>query len=114
MKLSVIKLDGKASGDVELSDAVFGITEFAASQLGTVVFVDLPVLGTKLAAGTEFGAVESVKAASDLFAPLSGVVTAVNEDLIGDPEGVNRDAFGAWMIRVKLQSPAEAAKLLEG
>jgi len=97
---------------IEGDAAVFGITEFAASQLGTIVFVDLPAVGAKLVQGKEFGAVESVKAASDLFAPLSGTVIAVNEDLVGDPEGINKDAFGAWMIRVKLANPAEQKTLL--
>ena len=95
-------------GDV----ATFGITAFAASQLGTVVFVDLPALGAKVVQNKEFGAVESVKAASDLFAPLTGLVVAVNDDLVGDPEAINKDAFGAWMIKVKIANPAELKNLL--
>ncbi len=95
-------------GDV----ATFGITAFAASQLGTVVFVDLPALGAKVVQNKEFGAVESVKAASDLFAPLSGLVVAVNDDLVGDPEAINKDAFGAWMIKVRIAAPAELKNLL--
>lgn len=97
---------------VEGDSALVGITEFAAHQLGTVVFVDLPAVGAKVAQNKEFGAVESVKAASDLFSPLSGTVLEVNEDLVGDPEGVNRDAFGSWMIRVKVANPAELKTLL--
>ncbi|MFA5005932.1 MAG: glycine cleavage system protein GcvH [Candidatus Izemoplasmatales bacterium] len=98
----------KVDGDT----AVIGITEFAAHQLGTVVFVDLPAAGTRLAQNKEFGAVESVKAASDLISPLSGTVVEVNEDLVGDPEGVNRDAFESWMIRIKIADPAELKNLL--
>ena len=98
----------KVEGDV----ASIGITDFAAHQLGTVVFVDLPAVGSKVAQNKEFGAVESVKAASDLFSPLSGTVVEVNEDLVGDPEGVNKDAFGAWMIRIKVANPAELKNLL--
>ena len=98
----------KVEGDV----AAIGITEFAAHQLGTVVFVDLPAVGTRLAQNREFGAVESVKAASDLFSPLSGTVVETNEDLVGDPEGVNRDAFGSWMIRIKIADPSELKNLL--
>jgi len=98
----------KIQGDV----ATFGITAFAASQLGTVVFVDLPAVGAKVVQNKEFGAVESVKAASDLIAPLSGSVLEVNDDLVGDPEAINKDAFGAWMIRVKIANPAELKNLL--
>ncbi len=97
---------------VEGTTATFGITEFAQSQLGTVVFVDLPERGTKLIQGQEFGAVESVKAASDLISPLSGTVLAVNEELVGDPEGINRDAFASWLVKVDLSKPSEAAHLL--
>jgi glycine cleavage system H protein len=98
----------RVEGDV----ATFGISDFAAAQLGTIVFVDLPAIGTMVIQGKEYGAVESVKAASDIFAPLSGTVVAVNEDLVGDPEGINRDAYGAWMIRVKLIAPDEQKSLL--
>ncbi|MDP3130081.1 MAG: glycine cleavage system protein H, partial [Bacillota bacterium] len=83
-----------------------------ASQLGTVVFVDLPAVGAKLVQNKEFGAVESVKAASDLIAPLSGTVVEVNDDLVGDPEAINKDAFSAWMIKVKMTAPAELNALL--
>ncbi|MCK7486319.1 MAG: glycine cleavage system protein GcvH [Bacillus subtilis] len=88
--------------------AVIGITAFAASQLGTVVFVDLPAVGAKVVQNKEFGAVESVKAASDLISPLSGTVVEVNDDLVGDPEGINKDAFSAWMIKVEDCRPGRA------
>ena len=97
------------SGDT----ALVGITDFAQSQLGTVVFVDLPEVGAKLIKGKEFGAVESVKAASDLYSPVSGTVIAINEALVGDPEQINHDAFSSWMLKVKLANPKELATLLD-
>jgi glycine cleavage system H protein len=93
-------------------EVLIGITEFAAKELGSVVFVDLPEVGDQLEAGTEFGAVESVKAASDLMAPVSGEVIEMNEDLVGEPELVNEDAFNAWFIKVKISNPEELKKLL--
>ncbi len=92
--------------------ALIGITDFAQHQLGAVVFVDLPEVGSKVVRNKEFGAVESVKAASDLISPVSGKVVAINEDLIGEPEAINRDAFAAWMIKVELSDAGEFAKLL--
>ncbi len=99
----------KLEGDT----ALVGITDFAQSQLGTVVFVDLPEVGAKLVKGKEFGAVESVKAASDLYSPITGTVVAVNTVLVGDPEGINHDAFANWMLKVKLTNPKELATLLD-
>jgi glycine cleavage system H protein len=93
--------------------AIVGITQHAQDQLGDVVFVDLPAVGTKLSAGKTFGTVESVKAVSDLYAPISGEVVGVNEDLKQKPETVNSDPYGAaWMIKVRPSSPAELATLL--
>jgi len=92
--------------------ALIGITDFAQHQLGAVVFVDLPEVGAKVVRNKEFGAVESVKAASDLISPVSGKVVAVNEDLVGEPEAINRDAFASWMIKVELSDTGEFAKLL--
>ncbi|ESP87622.1 glycine cleavage system protein GcvH [Candidatus Halobonum tyrrellensis] len=79
-----------------------GITEFAQDELGDVVFVELPDVGDTVAAGEEFGVVESIKAVSDLYAPVSGEVTAVNDDLFDAPELVNDDPFGdGWMLEVE-------------
>ncbi|MDQ6790444.1 MAG: glycine cleavage system protein GcvH [Candidatus Dormibacteraeota bacterium] len=89
----------QAEGDV----ATVGITDFAQSQLGDVVFLELPSVGRMLEAGDSFGVVESVKAASDLYSPVSGSVVEVNEALSDNPETVNRDPFGAgWLIKVRL------------
>jgi glycine cleavage system H protein len=89
----------QAEGDV----ATVGITDFAQSQLGDVVFLELPSVGRMLEAGDSFGVVESVKAASDLYSPVSGSVMEVNDALSDNPETVNRDPFGAgWLIKVRL------------
>ncbi|MBN2540704.1 MAG: glycine cleavage system protein GcvH [Bacilli bacterium] len=93
-------------------EVLVGITDFAAKELGSVVFVDLPEVGDAVEANTEFGAVESVKAASDLVSPVSGEVLEINEDLVGEPEQVNEDAFAAWMIKVKLSNKEELENLL--
>lgn len=92
--------------------ALIGISDFAQSQLGTVVFVDLPEVGTKIDKESEFGAVESVKAASDLISPVSGKVLEVNDDLIGEPERVNQDAYEAWLIKVEIDDLADLDDLL--
>jgi len=89
-----------------------GITHHAQESLGDIVFVELPKPGAEVAAGKSFGTVESVKAVSDLFAPVSGTVTAINDALATAPEKVNQDAHAAWMIKLKLKDPNEAAKLL--
>lgn len=94
-------------------EVLIGISEFAASELGSVVFVDLPEVGDEIEINTEFGAVESVKAASDLIAPVSGEVIEMNDDLVGEPELVNEDAFSAWFIKVKLSNPKELKDLLD-
>ena len=84
-----------------------GITDYAQHELGNVVYVDMPEVDDEVTAGEEFGAVESVKAASDLLSPVSGTVVEVNEELEDQPEKINEDAFGNWMIRVKLSDPSE-------
>src|SRR5215813_8040025 len=99
-----IKADG--------SKATIGITAYAQESLGDIVFVDLPKVGTEIAAGKTFGTVESVKAVSDLYAPTSGTVTEVNPELATAPENVNKDAHAAWMIKVALKNPAELNSLL--
>jgi glycine cleavage system H protein len=94
--------------------ATIGITDHAQAALGDVTFVDLPKEGASLSKGATFGAVESVKAASDLYAPVAGTVVAVNAGLNGSPELVNRDPYGeAWMIRVRLADDGEVASLLD-
>jgi glycine cleavage system H protein len=98
---------------VEGKRARVGITHYAQDQLGDVVFIELPKVGAKVAQMQTFGVVESVKAVSDLFAPLSGVVVEVNQELTQQPERVNRDPYGAgWLIVVELANPAEAEKLM--
>ena len=92
--------------------ATVGITDHAQESLGDIVFVELPRVGAQLQAGKSFGTVESVKAVSDLFAPASGKVTAVNDALNNSPENVNKDAHGAWMIKVELANPEEVKGLL--
>ena len=94
------------------ADGTVGITHHAQDSLGDIVFVELPKVGTELTMGKTFGTVESVKAVSDLYAPASGTVTAVNEALATAPEQVNKDAHVAWMIKVKMKDPAEMNALL--
>ena len=90
-----------------------GITEFAQDELGDVVFVELPAVGDTIEAGSAFGVVESIKAVSDLYAPVSGEVTAVNEDLFDQPELVNDDPFGeGWMLELAANDEAEFDELL--
>jgi glycine cleavage system H protein len=99
---------------VDGEEATVGITEYAASQLGDIVFVELPDAGRSLAQFATFGVVESVKAVSDLFAPVSGEVVATNDSLAGAPETVNSDPYGeGWMIRLRLAEPDEVAELLD-
>ena len=90
-----------------------GITDHAQEQLGDIVFVEAPQPGRKVAAGESVGVVESVKAASDIYAPIAGEVVAANPDLSGSPEKVNEDAFAAWMYRIKPANPADVDKLLD-
>jgi glycine cleavage system H protein len=95
-------------------EATVGITEYAASQLGDIVFVELPDAGRKLDQHATFGVVESVKAVSDLFAPVSGEVLATNDALTGAPELVNGEPYGeGWMIRIRLADPDETEGLLD-
>jgi glycine cleavage system H protein len=95
---------------VEGDEAVFGITAYAADQLGDVVFVELPAAGASLEAAQSFGVIESVKTASDLYAPAAGQVVAVNEALGEKPELVNDDPYGdGWMVRIKLTDAAAAS-----
>jgi glycine cleavage system H protein len=99
---------------VEGDEAVVGITQYAADQLGDIVFVELPDLGRSLTQHATFGVVESVKAVSDLFAPVGGEVAGANADLALTPEVVNTDPYGSgWMIRVTLADPAQVDGLLD-
>jgi glycine cleavage system H protein len=98
---------------IEGKRARVGITHYAQDQLGDVVFVELPKVGAKVTQMKTFGVVESVKAVSDLFAPLSGVVVEVNQELTQQPERVNRDPYGTgWLVAIELSNPAEAEKLM--
>jgi glycine cleavage system H protein len=93
--------------------ATIGITDYAQKELGDVVFVELPQVGTQLEAGDELGSIESVKAVSELFAPLSGEVVEVNEALALKPELVNTDPYGdGWMIKLKISDPSEFDELM--
>jgi glycine cleavage system H protein len=99
---------------VEGDTATFGITWFAQDQLGEVVFVDLPEVGSAVDANSSYAEVESVKAVSDVYAPLSGEVTEVNEALNDSPEEINNDPYGdGWIAKVKLGDPSEADALLD-
>jgi glycine cleavage system H protein len=98
----------------ESDEAVVGITAYAADELGDIVFVELPEVGRRLAAAEAFGVIESVKTASDLYAPAAGEVVAVNEALATSPELVNEDPYGSgWMVRLRLDDAAAADGLLD-
>jgi glycine cleavage system H protein len=99
-----IELEGKT--------AKVGITDYAQNSLGDIVFVELPKVGTALEKDKVFGSVESVKSVSDLFAPASGTVTAVNEELTTAPEKINTDAHSAWILTLELSDPSEIGTLL--
>jgi glycine cleavage system H protein len=98
---------------VEGSTGIVGITDYAQNSLGDIVYVDAPKIGDSVIAGATFGSVESVKAVSDLFSPVSGKVTAVNESLKTEPDKINQDAHATWIIKVELSDPAELDKLLD-
>jgi glycine cleavage system H protein len=98
---------------IDGDEAVVGITEFAQDQLGDVVYVELPAVGTRVEQNKQFGVVESVKTASDLYSPLSGEVVAINETLTDQPQAVNDAPYGeGWMIRVRPDNLAELSSLL--
>jgi len=89
-----------------------GITDYAQNSLGDIVFVELPKVGDTLEAGKIFGSIESVKSVSDLFSPVSGTVTEINETLTGAPETINADANNTWIVKVTLSDPAQLETLL--
>ncbi|MBP5498700.1 MAG: glycine cleavage system protein GcvH [Muribaculaceae bacterium] len=97
---------------VEGNIGYIGITDYAQHELGNVVYVDMPEVDDEVTAGEEFGAVESVKAASDLNSPVSGVVLAVNEALEDEPGLINKDPYANWIIKVELSAPAELDDLM--
>jgi len=99
---------------IEGDEATFGITWYAQDALGEVVFFDPPAVGTQIAKDTVYAEVESVKAVSDVFAPLSGEIVAVNDGLTDSPERINHDPYGdGWMVRVRLSEPSEVDSLLD-
>jgi glycine cleavage system H protein len=100
--------------DAKNDSATIGITDYAQHELGDVVFVEVPAAGAKLTAGKTFGSVESVKAVSDIYAPVSGEVTEPNAALTNTPDLINTDPHGAgWLIKIKLSSPAEVNSLMD-
>ena len=99
----------KLEGDI----ATVGITDYAQHALGNIVYVDMPEVGDEVTQGEDFGAVESVKAASDLISPVSGEVVEINEALEDTPELVNEDAFSNWIMKVKVSDPSEVENLLD-
>ena len=98
---------------VEGEIALIGITDYAQYALGNITYVDMPSEDDEVSAGEEFGAVESTKIASDLFSPVSGVVTEVNSALEDAPELINEDAYANWIIKVKMSDPSELETLLD-
>jgi glycine cleavage system H protein len=98
---------------VEGGIAVIGVSDFAQKEMGDITYVDMPDVDDEVTAGEEFGALESVKAASDLIAPVSGKVVEVNEALEDTPELVNEDAFGNWIIKVEMSDPSELDALMD-
>ena len=101
-----INLDG--------SIGTIGITDYAQSELGDVVFVELPKVGAKLKTGESFGTVESVKAVSEIYAPVSGEVTEINSKLVEAPESINKDPHGAaWLVKLRIADPKEVASLMD-
>ena len=99
----------KVEGDV----AVVGVSDFAQKEMGDITYVDMPEVDDEVTAGEEFGALESVKASSELIAPVSGTVVEVNAELEDTPEKVNEDAYGAWIIKVKMSDPSELDALMD-
>ena len=98
---------------VEGGVAVIGVSDFAQKEMGDITYVDMPSVDDEVAAGEEFGALESVKASSDLISPVAGTVVEVTEALEDAPEKVNEDAYGSWIIKVEMSDPSELDALLD-
>ena len=98
----------KVDGDV----AIIGVSDFAQAEMGDITYVDMPEEDDEVVKGEEFGALESVKASSELFSPVSGTVVAVNEDLLDHPENINADAYASWIIKVRMSDESELDSLL--
>jgi len=98
---------------VEGNIAIIGVSDFAQEEMGDITYVDMPSEGDEVAAEEEFGALESVKASSDLYSPVSGTVVAVNSELEDAPEKVNEDAYASWIIKVEMSDPSEVDGLLD-
>lgn len=98
----------KVEGDV----AVIGVSDFAQAEMGDITYVDAPDVDDEFEQGEEFGALESVKASSDLYCPVSGVVTEVNDAVVDAPELVNQDAYGNWIIKVQMSDPSQVEGLM--
>ncbi|MBO4917651.1 MAG: glycine cleavage system protein GcvH [Bacteroidales bacterium] len=99
----------KVDGDI----AVIGVSDFAQEEMGDITYVDMPEVDDEVSKGDDFGALESVKASSELYSPVSGVVVEVNEALEDAPELVNEDAFGNWIIKVRMSDPSELDSLMD-
>lgn len=99
----------KVDGDI----ATIGVSDFAQHELGDIVYIELPEVDDELEAGDVFGVIESVKAASDSYCPVSGTVVEVNEELVDSPESVNSDPYGSWMFKVKLNDTSEVNNLMD-
>jgi len=112
--LKYAKSDEWVRADANADTATVGLTDYAQNQLSDIVFVELPGVGATFKVGDSFGSVESVKAASDMYLPVSGEVIDVNAALADTPELVNQDPFGkAWMVKVKMSNPADLASLMD-
>ncbi|MBO4499581.1 MAG: glycine cleavage system protein GcvH [Bacteroidaceae bacterium] len=98
---------------VEGNVAVIGVTDFAQKEMGDITYIDCPEVDDELEKGEEFGALESVKASSDLFCPVSGVVIEVNNAVVDSPELVNSDAFANWIIKIEMSNPSELESLMD-
>ncbi|MBO4595598.1 MAG: glycine cleavage system protein GcvH [Bacteroidales bacterium] len=99
-----VKVDGNI--------AIIGVSDFAQAEMGDITYVDVPAEGDEVSKGEEFGALESVKASSELYSPVSGVITEVNADLDATPELINEDPYGAWIIKVEMSDKGELDSLL--
>lgn len=98
---------------VEDGIAVIGVSDFAQAEMGDITYVDLPSEGDEFEAGESFGALESVKASSDLYTPVSGKIVAVNEELEGAPEKINEDPYGSWIIKLEMSDASQTEGLLD-